>query len=664
MKTNLTMKYRPLILIIALLLLGGALFAQNPYTIYPIPQEQIALKGSASFTPVVSVVAEDGIDSYTRDRVVQILQEHGLNADFVQKPQKGNSAIYLGINGSAGAADRKSTALKIKRDVFSQPKYDRHVVSLTSSQGKAQLVILGENTDAVFYGLATLEQMLDRGTEDLPCVAFYDYADVQNRGVIEGYYGVPYSMEVTEDLFRFMARYKLNTYMYGAKSDPYHSRYWDQTYPTKINDRERRFGLMTQDMMKQLAQVAHQCKVNFIWSIHPGQSFTDPVSTDVLDRIMSKFEHMYELGVRQFGVFVDDVGVPSDDNILRQGADRLTALQHLLEARWNTPGAAPADTVKPLQYVPQLYAYSWVKPEQAERFWSSLTPVPERVNIYTTGEKVWSVPNTRDVKLLEDYLGHEVAWWWNYPCNDVDVTKIFIADTYTNFSDEKHIDSQSRLESDLPLRTLIINPMQQGELSQIPLFSVADYSWNMETFDNMASWRASLPAVVGNERADALEALVPYLRYFDAQSPLAKLIGEFKEAYSHDPATAPIQPLQREFARIIGACDIIAQMEKSQKRCDSLFYADLRPFILKLRAMSECASTMLEALPTDAQRDMDRVTFAKCWSAIEGMDKNEDHQFDILRGMGSDITLSIQTAEPAAEALRPFLDWLLEQFEK
>ena len=98
MKTNLTMKYRPLILIIASLLLGGALFAQNPYTIYPIPQEQIALKGSVSFTPAVSVVAEDGIDIYTRDRVVQILQEHGLKADFVQKPQKGNSAIYLGIS--------------------------------------------------------------------------------------------------------------------------------------------------------------------------------------------------------------------------------------------------------------------------------------------------------------------------------------------------------------------------------------------------------------------------------------------------------------------------------------------------------------------------------------------------------------------------------------
>lgn len=655
------MRYKISLLQILFIMWSSCTLAQSQYTIYPIPQEQVTLSGSGSFTPTVSVVAEDGIDNYTRDRVSQILDLHALKAEFVERPQSGNSVIYLGINGSEGEADRRGDKWKIKRDIFSMDKYDRHVVTLTSSRGNAQLLVLGEDTDAVFYGLATLEQMLDRGTQNLPCVTFYDYADVQDRGVIEGYYGLPYSLEVTEDLFRFMARYKLNTYMYGAKSDPYHSRYWDKAYPTKISEREKRFGLMTQDMMRQLCEAAHKTKVNFIWSIHPGQSFTDTADSDVLERIMSKFEMMYELGVRQFGVFVDDVGVPDDDETLRQGAVRLTKLQQLVDERWNRPGAKAADMVKPLQYVPQLYAYSWVKPDKARRFWESLSPVPDKVNIYTTGEKVWSVPNSADLRLLNEYMGGEVAWWWNYPCNDVDVTKIFVADMYTNFADETHIDNDARLESSLPLRTLIINPMQQGELSKIPLFSVADYTWNMETFDNMSSWKASLPAVVGKERAAAFEALVPYFRYYDADSPLAATINEFKAAYEKNPAAASSEALQEELGRIVQYCDAIAAMEGSDCVSDTLFYADIRPWLLKLKAMAIHGDIMLEALKTGEQ--VDRVTFAKSWSAIEGMDKAENHRFDILRGMGSDITLSVQTAEPAAQSLRPFLDWLLLQFE-
>ena len=47
--------------------------------------------------------------------------------------------------------------------------------------------------------------MLDAKKDKLRKVRIYDYADTQYRGVIEGYYGVPYSKEATEELFRFGA---------------------------------------------------------------------------------------------------------------------------------------------------------------------------------------------------------------------------------------------------------------------------------------------------------------------------------------------------------------------------------------------------------------------------------------------------------------------------
>ncbi len=633
------------------------------YTIYPVPHQQVKVSGEASFTPTVTVVAEAGIDDVTRQRVADLLAQHQLTAVFATSAKGGQSVIYLGLNGSRGVADRMVSRLRLSRQVFGMQKYDRHLLHLYQQKGRAQVVILGEHTDAVFCALASLEQMLDRGVRRLPCVTLYDYADVANRGVIEGYYGVPYTMEVTADLFRFMARYKLNCYMYGAKSDPYHSRYWDRPYPQKISKEQQRIGMMTQDMMRHLADVARQTKVNFIWAIHPGQQFTDDGDDTVLDRIMQKFQNMYELGFRQFGVFVDDVGVPSDQPTLERGARRLTALQRLVEERWNRDKSQPLDTVKPLQYVPQLYAFSWVTADKAQRFWQSLTPVPSHVNIYTTGKNVWSVPNSADLDVLHSYLGREVSWWWNYPCNDNDVTKIFPADTYSNFADETHIANGDRLEDGLRLQTIIINPMQQGELSKIALFSVADYSWNMHAFDNMQSWKASLPAVVGDRYAAALERLAPHLRYYDRQSVLTPLVEAYQRAHetrSADEAAAA-ERLLGALQAISADCRLLGEMEGSGQEPLELFYQDLRPWLLKLCCMADNAQVMVKALSLPEGSRLSRVDFARSWSAIDNMEKADNHRFEILTGMGNDITLSQRTAEPSAEVLRPFLSWLLQQ---
>jgi hyaluronoglucosaminidase len=406
--------------------------------------------------------------------------------------------------------------------------------------------------------------------------------------------------------------------------------------------------------------------VNFIWAIHPGQSFTNANSTDVLDRIMEKFQKMYDLGVRQFGVFVDDVGVPTDEPTLTLGANRLTRLQEMQDERWNRPGAAPADTVKPLQYVPQLYAFSWVDQETARRFWESLRPVSAKTSIYTTGYRVWSVPNSKDVDVLNDYLGREVSWWWNYPCNDNDMTKIFVADTYSNFADESKIVNSDRMEPGLNLKTIILNPMQQGELSKIALFSAADYTWNMADFDNMKSWRASLPAVVGKGRTESFERIVPYLRYYDEQTPLARYINNYEQAYEtadKGKAAEAAEAIDQELARIVENCDIVATLSENKSESDSLFYVDLRPWLLKLRTMAASAQVLLRAQAPNGQQAVSRVDFAKAWAAVEDLEQNPQYRFDVLTGLGNEISLSVRTAEPAAKSLRPFLSWLLAKHE-
>lgn len=615
--------------------------ATEPYTIYPIPHKQVMNPGTASFSQEVFIFPQDGIDIATINRAKQILSDHGLVPVVIDAGTPNNcpSFVHLSVNNpKEKIGDEHHAVLRVDRSIFNLPKYDRHILNLKSdSKGQANVAIIGEDTDAVFCGLASLEQMLDQGTTNLPCVTIYDYADVKNRGIIEGYYGVPYSAEVTKDLFRFMARYKMNTYMYGAKSDPYHSRYWGDPYPTTITEDQQRIGYLNQDMMRDITKVASETKVNFIWAIHPGKAFANAEDPQVLDKIMAKFESMHELGVRQFGVFVDDVGVPSDPAIMKLCADNLNALQQRIDDKWNKKGAAATDTVKPLHYVPQLYAHGWVSQERAREFFESLSGTTSKINIYITGRDVWSVPNNVDLVTVKSWLGRDVSWWWNYPCNDQDPTKLFVMDTYSNFRDETHIDNLSRLEKRLTgLGTLIINPMQQGELSKIALFSVADYSWNNAGFDNYSSWDAAIPAVVGKQHAKAFKKLAPYLRYYDNDAIGYRIDNYYKSVKS---GRANSRSLLNELREVNKACQEIKEMKNSNVESDRLLYNDVRPWLLKLEAMT---SEAIAALEGNAQPLVD-------------YDSNPDFQFETLGGMGEDIKLRVLTAEPSSKCLMPFL---------
>lgn len=606
----------------------------NPYGIYPVPHSTETIRQTASVTESVNIIACDGIDQYTIDRAVQVLEEHGKSV------KEEGCILRLGVDASLAAPG----------------KYDRHNITIRRQEetGLAEIIIVGENTDATFYGLASLEQILDKDAYNIVCGEIQDYADVKNRGIIEGYYGVPYSSEVSQDLFRFMTRYKLNMYMYGAKSDPYHSQKWADPYPASVTSEQRKLGYLSQSMLRNITTTAHQCKVNFIWAIHPGSAFTNSSNTTVVSKIMTKFQNMYRLGVRQFGLCVDDVSIPTDEAVQKLNADRVTELQNLIDQRWNKADAAPEDTVKPLNLVPQIYNFNQSTVENRQKFYDALSKTPTKVDVYITGTRTWSVPNSSDLQQGKSYMGREVAWWWNYPCNDQDVTKLFPMDTYTNFSIHRRIDGSSRLEANLQgAKTILINPMQQGEVSKIALFSIGNYTWNTAAFDNMASWEAALPAVVGQEHAAALRLLAPYLSYYDA-SVFSALASRFQTALGK--GNPPTEEMLSEVQAILEACTDLHTLETSERESDKLFYNDVRPWLLKLEAMAQEIVNLSE-LVVSPDDDAKWENSVKELNYVDGLATDSRFAYNILTGMGSSIRLSTQYPEPAAEAMTPFVDW-------
>lgn len=629
------------------------------YTIYPVPHTQTAGTGTVSFTNIVNVVCDNGIDEATRNRVKDIFAAHNVTVNFSDAASSTESNVYLGVNGANGQGNAMATQLGLSTVVLTKEgKFDRHILSLTDGgNGTAQLLVLGENTDATFFGLASLEQMLDNGTEGLATVTINDYADLKERGVIEGFYGKPYAGEVRQDLLRFMMRYKMNCYVYGPKSDYYHSGKWSEPYPTKLTDQQKKSGYVSQQDLKDFTSVAHDTKVSVVWAIHPGNSLM--YSATAVNDIMKKFTSMYDLGFRQFAIFADDVAVPNDDATMQLTADRVGAIQKAIEAKWNTAGANPADTVKAIRFTPQIYCRGFAGSEdQFNRFFKALSTMPSNVTVYYTGGGVWSVPNNNDLNVVQNRFGRQAIWWWNYPCNDngSGPSEIYPLDMKSNFIDMPNVSDNSSIADELTASNqgILCNPMEQGEASKTAIFSAGDYSWNNRGFNNLNSWEASFKGLFpGNEAAQqAYRFLAPYLSKNDPAS-LNTLINNYK---SKGDATA----LNALMDNIVANCDVMTGLEESTVDGERLLYADIKPWVLRLRAL---ASLTKDYLACASSEDIETAwtTYMNSSKGTARLSTASEYMTQHMSGFGeSGITLSPRETHASYRYLTPFVSSYLK----
>ena len=84
---------------------------------------------------------------------------------------------------------------------------------------------------------------------------------LEKRGVIEGFYGIPWSFEERMSMIKFLSDIEMNQYVYAPKDDPYHNVKWREPYPDdKLAE------------ISKLADLSRNKGVHFVWSINPGQN--------------------------------------------------------------------------------------------------------------------------------------------------------------------------------------------------------------------------------------------------------------------------------------------------------------------------------------------------------------------------------------------------------
>ena len=114
-------------------------------------------------------------------------------------------------------------------------------------------------------------------------------------GIIEGFYGHPWSQRDRLSMVQFLAENHLNTYIYAPHDDRYHRAEWRKPYPEAEAKK-----------MRELVRASGDSGVNFIFSVNPGLNVTYSSRQD-LKLLCGKLQTAIDWGCTSVGILFDDV---------------------------------------------------------------------------------------------------------------------------------------------------------------------------------------------------------------------------------------------------------------------------------------------------------------------------------------------------------------------
>ncbi|XP_028302900.1 protein O-GlcNAcase isoform X2 [Gouania willdenowi] len=231
-------------------------------------------------------------------------------------------------------------------------------------------------------------------------------------GVVEGFYGRPWTMEQRTELFKREQKWGLNTYLYAPKDDYKHRMYWRDLYSAEEAER-----------LRALISAAKEHDVNFIYAISPGldMTFSNPKEVAALNR---KLDQVRALGCTSFSLLFDDIDAdmcPADKQAFSSFAHAQVAISNEVYQHLGEP--------QTFLFCPTDYCASFCTPNVRQS--SYLHTVGEKllpgIDVLWTGPKVVSEKiSVESIEEVSSVLKRAPIIWDNIHANDYDPQRIFL----------------------------------------------------------------------------------------------------------------------------------------------------------------------------------------------------------------------------------------------
>lgn len=350
-------------------------------------------------------------------------------------------------------------------------------------------------------------------------------------GVIEGFYGTPWSHADRLGILDYLGAHRMNSYQYAPKDDLYHREKWREPYPP--------------EKLAELGELVDQARANdvdFTFALSPGLSIRYTSEADY-EALIAKFEALYELGVRSFNIPFDDIDygtwhcsedVAEYDNGPAAAGRAQSDVLNRVQREWI---AAKAD-VGPLHMVPTEY-YDNTETEYKKALREHLDAA---IVVHWTGIGVVPGSITQEqAARARTVFGHDILLWDNYPVNDYISGRIPLG---------PYSGREPGIAEEIV--GVLSNPMNQATVSRLALFSFGEFGADASTYDSTAAWERALAELADD--SDVVEALKLFadVNWYDGtlhteSAPrLAKALDAFWDGWNAgrtDAAASELRPV-------------------------------------------------------------------------------------------------------------------------
>ncbi len=465
--------------------------------------------------------------------------------------EKGDVQIIIG--------ERGDKAVKKYKDLI-PAKSEGYYLSIDGNK----VVIAGNDERGTYYGVQTFLQIASQ--PQVMNVTVTDYPSISERGLVEGYYGNPYSESDRMDLFKFFGRQKMNVYIYGPKDDVYHKQLWREPYPEELGNK-----------IAEYAAAAKANKVDFIWAIHPGVDIKWNNADSV--NIVNKLKKMYDLGIRTFAVFFDDIWGEGTK------ADKQAGLMNYIVEELNKS----YNDVNPLIICPTQYNKGWTSGDYLNVLG---TKMDESVRIMWTGNSVVDMIEMNDMQWINKQISRKAYIWLNYPVTDYCINRMLMGPTWGNGLDIAET-----------LGGFTSNPMEYAMASKLSLFSIGDYCWNMEAYDANASWEQAIEYLMPRNREAFhffcennvdLGSTVHGLRRTDESPEFVKVKALFEQKLAAKDTTAAVAAIRAQMDKFVNVAKTLQTTDEAPE-----LIAEIKPWLACMQYVGErgnCLMNMFDAL--------------------------------------------------------------------
>lgn len=588
------------------------------YEIYPTVQSITYGDKNSTISGKYNIVYESKIDSYTKNKAIEVLSRKNVKASIGDDISTEKENLLLGVYSSKEKVDSYIT-----EDVsYISEKINSYYLSIKDNN----IVILGKDSDSVYYGLSTLDLIFQQTQDEVRELEIKDYSSSYYRGFIEGYYGIPWTSEERKELMRFGSKFKSNIYIYAPKDDAYHSSCWRDLYAE--NDLE---------ILKEQIEVGRETKTKLAWALHPFMS--NKITADNYDAslqiVEKKFNQLYEAGVRQFVISADDVEVTG--GLLEDGSlhnKLLNDVATFLKAK---------NDCNDLVFVPSAYCYQAeqrLKVDLNKYYASLMKDLDDSIHIMWTGDDVCSSMESGRFTEFTNLTNKKPFFWLNWPVNDYSTDHLLMGKGEVlniNYTDDT-----------VPFEGMVTNPMQQAEPSKLSIFAICDYTWNPNKFNVDKSYNDSFKYVEEKEY-ESLKAISSHLtnanlyegKYFEEAKDLKELITEYE-------TTNDVTKLVEYFTKFTASIESFKANAKNTKLKDSML-----PWI---EALEDASNAMINYLTI--MKDFDNLSNDQLKTMLDNGNSYEEksklHKEPVLNVITYNI--DYKYADYGVSVLKPFMN--------